>query len=41
VSVKPKKYLPRPDDLTKNTKNDGFVKSSPATGGTRRARTEE
>jgi hypothetical protein len=29
------------DDLVKNTQKDGFVKSSPATGGTRRAKTEE
>jgi hypothetical protein len=29
------------DDLVKNRQNDGFVKSSPATGGTRRARAEE
>jgi hypothetical protein len=29
------------DDLAKSRQNDGFVKSSPATGGTRRAKTEE
>jgi hypothetical protein len=29
------------DDLVKSPQNDGFVKSSPAAGGTRRAKTEE
>jgi hypothetical protein len=29
------------DDLVKNHQNDGFVKSSPATGGTRGTKTEE
>jgi hypothetical protein len=29
------------DDLAKSRQDDGFVKSSPATGGTRRAKTEE
>jgi hypothetical protein len=36
--------IPEPvleDDLVKSHRNDGFVKSSPATGGTRRAKTEE
>jgi hypothetical protein len=31
----------RVDDLVKSQQNDGFVKGSPATGGTRRAKTEE
>jgi hypothetical protein len=29
------------DDLVKSLQNDVFVKSSPAAGGTRRAKTEE
>jgi hypothetical protein len=29
------------DELVKSRQTDGFVKSSPATGGTRRAKTEE
>jgi hypothetical protein len=29
------------DDLTKTHNNDGFVKSPPASGGTKRANTEE
>jgi hypothetical protein len=29
------------DDLVKSHQEDGFVKSFPATGGTRRAKTEE
>jgi hypothetical protein len=29
------------DDLVKSLRKDGFVKSSPAAGGTRRAKTEE
>jgi hypothetical protein len=29
------------DGLVKSQKPDGFVKTSPATGGTRRAKTEE
>jgi hypothetical protein len=29
------------DDLVKSHPNDGFVKSSPAAGGTRRVKTEE
>jgi hypothetical protein len=29
------------EDLAKGYQNDGFVKSSPATGGTRRGKTEE
>ena len=31
----------RLDDLVKSQGNDGSVKSSPTTGGTRRAKTEE
>jgi hypothetical protein len=37
----PKVRLSIIDDLVKSPQNDGFVKSSPAAGGTRRAKTEE
>jgi hypothetical protein len=35
------KFPPKIDDLAKSCRTDGFVKSSPATGGTRRSKTEE